>query len=168
MALVVEDGTGLSTAEAFAAVATADTYFATTHVESSAVWSAATTTQKEGVLRYASTYLSNSYRWPGTIAVETQALAWPRDGARDNEGRDLEDTVPSLVVKATVELARFMLSNPANASTSSADLVASVSVGSLSVAFRDSAPAKAFLGYLSILLAPIVVGGFSTARAIRG
>ena len=168
MALVVEDGTGLSTAEAFVSVATADTYFTTTHIESSAVWSAASTPQKEGALRYASTILSNRYQWPGTIAVETQALAWPRDGAYDKEGRSLVDTVPSLVAKATVELARFLLSNPANASTSSADLVASVSVGSLAVAFRDSAPAKAFLGYLNDLLSPIVVGGLNTARVIRG
>jgi hypothetical protein len=162
-----ETGAGLSNADTFASLTDATTYF-TNRPESSAVWSAATDPQREGVLRYATTILNNRYNWPGSIKVETQALAWPRDGARDKEGRDLEDSVPSLIVQATIELARFLLSNPANASTSSADAVSSVTLGSLAVSFRDSAPFKAYLSYLNDLLAPLVVGGVNTARAIRG
>ena len=167
MALTVEDGTGLSSADAFVSLAEGDTYF-TNRPEATSVWGAATDAQQEGAIRYATRALSNRYRWPGSIKVETQALAWPRDGAADNEGRDLEDEVPALLKEATIEFARFLLANPINASISSTDLLSAATVGELSVTFKDSAPARAFLPYLDELLAPIVVGGVTTARAIRG
>lgn len=74
--LIVEDGTGLSTAEAYISVTDADAYFSARGVTA---WTG-TEEAKEAVLRRGATYLDNAYRgkWRGYRSHELQALAWPR------------------------------------------------------------------------------------------
>jgi hypothetical protein len=76
MAIVIEDGTGLSTAEAYISVDDADEYFAARGVTT---WTG-TDAAKEEALRKGATYLDNAYRgkWRGYRSNEDQALAWPR------------------------------------------------------------------------------------------
>jgi len=80
MSLVVEDGTGLSTAEAYISVADADTFFAAE--PRGTEWAALTTSQKEQALRAAARILDLECQWIGFPVSETQALAWPRSNAR--------------------------------------------------------------------------------------
>lgn len=103
MALIVEDGTGLATAEAYISVSDADSYFAL--IGTDAAWTAASTTEKEQALRLGAIYLDGNFRWQGVRATSEQAKDWPRwDVERD--GIVLEtDVVPTEVGRANAEAA---------------------------------------------------------------
>lgn len=77
MSLIVEDGTGLATAESYISVADADTYHSN---RGNTDWAALTTTVKEQLLRKATDYMVAVYRlrWDGYRYVNTQSLDWPR------------------------------------------------------------------------------------------
>lgn len=77
MALIVEDGTGLSNAESFASVAFANTYHTN---RGNALWTG-TDAVKEAALRKATDYIQAKYypRWGGSRMTDAQALDWPRD-----------------------------------------------------------------------------------------
>jgi len=103
---VVEDGTGLSTANSYLSVADADTYHA--NVTQSGDWTAATTAAKENGLIVATQYLENKYRgrWRGRKKLWSQALAWPRYGALDDDGYAMDsEAVPQELQAACAELA---------------------------------------------------------------
>lgn len=78
MSLVVEDGTGMATAEAFGSVADAEAYFAAWGTPTG--WATATTAAKETALRKGARALEAWYRarFVGRRKNETQALSWPR------------------------------------------------------------------------------------------
>lgn len=86
MALVVEDGTGLSTAESYVSVTDATTYHTAHGAPTS--WTNATTAAKESALRLATQYLDVTYglSWQGERIVETMALDWPRYHVVDSDG----------------------------------------------------------------------------------
>ena len=79
MTLIVEDGSGLSSANSYVPLADADAYFAARGV---ADWTAigATASSREAALMQGCRYLENAYRgrWKGFRVHERQALAWPR------------------------------------------------------------------------------------------
>lgn len=105
MALVVEDGSGLSTAESYLSVAATDTYNLV-HAND-ATWIAASTGAKEIALREATQYLEATYfgRWQGSKYSGTQALSWPREDV-ELDGWELDrDTLPQKLLDATAELA---------------------------------------------------------------
>lgn len=116
MAIVVEDGTGLSNANAYAAVATIDTY----HTDrANDDWSDADTEDKEAALIRATFALDYKYRevWKGVRRTQDQALAWPRIAKKDtttaiedDEGYDIAiDAVPQAVIYAVAEVALIEL-----------------------------------------------------------
>lgn len=76
MAVVVEDGTGLTNSDVYVSVAAADVYFSSRGLET---WDG-TTTEKEVALRRGRQYLENAYRgmFKGVRTNRTQALSWPR------------------------------------------------------------------------------------------
>jgi len=103
---VVEDGTGLSTANAYISVADADTYDENHNADSG--WGAAAEAAQQKAIRLATQYLDATYggRWRGMRYVETQALDWPRSSFEDYDGyATAYDEVPSAVEAACVELA---------------------------------------------------------------
>ena len=79
MALIVEDGTGLSTAESYLSVSDADAYFSARNLT---LWASAdfSTAEKEACLRRATDYMGQVFRlrWAGQRVNATQALDWPR------------------------------------------------------------------------------------------
>ena len=80
MALIVESGAGLSTAESYISVADADSYHA---LRGNTSWEALDDIdQKEPALRRATDYMIQVYRtrWKGVRMQATQALDWPRSG----------------------------------------------------------------------------------------
>lgn len=108
MALVVEDGTGKSDAEAYISVADADTYH--TDFTGSSDWTSSTPTTaiKERVLRRAAQVMDNKYilRWRGDRANDLQTLDWPRINAEDPSGFTISSTIiPVEVKRANAELA---------------------------------------------------------------
>ncbi len=106
---VVEDGTGLTTANSFTAVAEADDYvanYATSAV--AAIWNALSTSDKQLYLRQGSSYVDLTYtpRWLGRKTTQYSGLSWPRSYMRDRDRRALaSNNVPKEVKYATAEVA---------------------------------------------------------------
>ena len=111
MALVVEDGSGKSDAESYVSVSDADTYVATNYTTSQSSytsWDAAADATKEIALRRATQYVDARYdgNWRGYAYTTTQALAWPRTVAADNEDNYYDvDEIPQNLKDAVTELA---------------------------------------------------------------
>lgn len=102
----VEDGTGLSTANAYISLADADTYVE--NHSNTATWTDATDANQQKAIRLATQYLDATYgqRWRGTRYTSTQALDWPRSSYINKEGyATAYDEVPAAVEAACVELA---------------------------------------------------------------
>jgi hypothetical protein len=111
MSLVVEDGTGLSTAESYVSVTDADTYHSN---RGHTTWTG-TDAVKEAALRVATAYIDGTYRrrFVGTKYSAEQALAWPRSGAVDADGWPIdEDVIPQALKDATAEAALRELVTP--------------------------------------------------------
>lgn len=110
MPLTVEDGSGLSTAEAFISVSDADAYFTARGVTA---WTGSTTV-KEQALRRATDYMEARYgrAWLGSRRTQEQALAWPRYGVYNRDGYEVpQSSVPQRVRWANAELAMRALTS---------------------------------------------------------
>lgn len=119
MAIVVEDGTGVVTANAYVAVAEVDEILS---VNIHSKWSLiADATTKEKLIRWATRILDERVRWYGKKTHTTSGLAWPRTQVRDRENELIEDNVIPLAVRiATAELADHLISgDPETANTGS-------------------------------------------------
>ena len=105
MALVVENGTGLSNAESYASVADATTYHSNL---GNASWASASGTNQEIALRKATIYLDAKYRgqWRGERILQTMSLSWPRYNVIDDDNFEVVSTaVPQALKNACMELA---------------------------------------------------------------
>lgn len=132
--LTVEDGTGLSNADAYISTDDADTYHGD---RNNGDWSELSTEQKEAAIRYATAWIDARFTWRGTIKEDDQALGWPRENAKDDEGRTLTG-VPKRVSNACAEIALAHTSNALNAVQG--PRVTSESVeGAVSVTYADTA-----------------------------
>lgn len=103
MAFVVEDGTGLATANAYLSVEEANEY----HKErGNAAWIGAVSQKQSAIIR-ATQYLDAMYQWStGYITSAEQGLAWPRIDAVEPNGWPIGyEDVPKVVKHATAELA---------------------------------------------------------------
>jgi hypothetical protein len=128
--LTVEDGTGLANADAYVSLATAATYAS---ARAWTDWAAAADATKEAAIREATVYLDTSYQWRGSIISTAQALAWPREGVTDAEGRDITG-VPARVRDACCELARQQLGAALVTSRTEGE-VQSLTAGSVSITY---------------------------------
>lgn len=165
MALIVEDGSGLSTAESYASVAEFDTYLTETSKTTSA-----TTAQKEAALRIATRYLDGLYQWRGQIKVSTQALGWPRLVYYDSDGRQVTSiAVPEIIKDAACEAAFAHLTNALNPTVTSGSTVTREKVGSLEVEYASWASPVPKLPYITSLLRPLILAGAGSmsARLVR-
>lgn len=105
MALVVEDGSGLSNAESYISVADATTYL--TEIGEEADWTAAQVAAQEAALRLSTSWIDGRYSWPGFPKNDAQALDWPRFDAFDCEGRLVDSgSVPEGVRRACAWVAK--------------------------------------------------------------
>lgn len=104
MALIVEDGTGRSDAEALCSVAFADTYH--TKMGNSA-WTALSTNEKEIALRKGAQYITAKWRarLKGYRVLQAQALDFPRYDVIDPDGFYVDATsVPPAIAIVNAEL----------------------------------------------------------------
>lgn len=105
MALIVEDGSGLASAESYLSVADCTTY--NDAHQAVAAWGASSTDEKERALRNATQYLEAQFtgRWLGNRSTSVQALSWPRAFV-EFDGVVLSSTaLPTRLEDATAELA---------------------------------------------------------------
>lgn len=106
MALVVEDGSGLSTADSYISRDDADTYIGDYSNDSD--WSGASNDDKDRALRRATEWLDGRYadQWLGYRKSTDQALSWPRTGVYDRDGNYVDaDSVPAEVERSTALIA---------------------------------------------------------------
>lgn len=106
MTLILEDGTGLATANSYGSVAEADTYFADRPTQNT-TWAAKSTAEKEEALILATSYLDAEYGadWIGRKQSLEQALDWPREDAVTRDGFSVSSSVPTRLKRATFEAA---------------------------------------------------------------
>lgn len=120
--------------DTYISLADADTYAAP---RGNAAWDAATDAQKEFALTEAAEYLDSSYAFKGTISSTSQALAWPRTGAKDAEGRTIDNaTVPVKIGYAQTRLAFLRLAGPLVLAPDSGK-VTELQAGSVKMKFAD-------------------------------
>jgi len=166
MTLVIEDGTGLSTAESYASEATADAYFL---ARANADWAALSSSAKEIALRQATQHIdaSNVDQWRGTRLNSEQALDWPRwNVVVDGFVLD-SDVLPRVLVEATCEYAlRFATSDTGELAVDVTDdgsiTAESKQVGPLSVSTSYGGSGKSSVAWYrkpDILLARLRSGG---------
>ncbi len=109
MALVVEDGTGLATANSYISEAGADLYHA--NRGDTVSWDGVAS--KEALLVSATDFLKDAsiFPWVGTKKTYLQGLAWPRTGGTERTGQEIPDNVvPATVADATADLALLLSS----------------------------------------------------------
>jgi len=115
MAIVVEDGTGLTNADAFISLAWLKEY----HDARGNDYSAYTDAALEQAIVRATDFISESHHWAGYKIKERghqdgeQALAWPRSYVVDRNGYSVaNDEVPTEIKKATAEVAIYEAGTP--------------------------------------------------------
>jgi hypothetical protein len=180
MALIVEDGTGMATAESYTSVAEADLYFSN---RANTAWAALNTAAKEASLRKATDYLGQVYRlrWKGVRVNGVQALDWPRGFVERDDykyqginGASMiggyfyfpSDEVPKEVKNACAELAL-----KASSEELAPDLGQGVireKVGTLEVEYDKNSPQFTQYRAVNNLLAPLLNGlGGAFRKVVR-
>lgn len=164
MALIVEDGTGLSTAESYISVADASTRHAAL---GNTNWATLTNTEMEQALRRATVYIEQRYRerWKGTRLLRAQALSWPRYGA-EVDGYTLDSNyVPDEIANACADLAL-----KAAAGDLAPDLTRGIvreKVGPLETEYDAFSPQSTRYVSIDGTLAAFLKGSSSMARLVR-
>jgi len=99
-----------------------------------AVWTAATSDNKNRALLQATFYLDRMVDWKGSKYLTTQALRWPRSGVLNLDNEEYPYTsIPTMVKKATAFLAVFLLTRDRYAEPAALGLgVNSASIGGMS------------------------------------
>jgi hypothetical protein len=175
MAIVVEDGTGLPSAQAMASVAEANAYL-TVRGEPEPP-----TATIEAALVRGWEYIENAYRgrWKGRKVWELQALAWPRQGVIDEEGFEIwPNIVPKLVKSANAHAALLHIQSVDLEAAASATMTLTREVNKVgdvssekeyaSAASQRSAGLLVIDSYLSGLVISKPGADFGMVRLIRG
>lgn len=159
MALIVETGAGLATAESYISEVDADTYH---EKRGNTAWDSVT--DKEAALRKATDYLMQNYRmsWKGVRMTATQALDWPRgyvyresflNGASSSFPYLVDDDiVPVEVENACAELALKTATAKLNPDLGK-DIV-SQTVGPISTTYSASSPQQKRYRAIDMMLRP--------------
>lgn len=141
--IVVETGAGLSNANSFCAIDTADQYVAAHggHAE----WEAATLQEKEDWLILATRWINWKFKFNGRKRRETQALAFPRMGLYDEDEYYVShESVPLRVQQATILVAMRLAQGDftpfPDEANSGAVTGSSISVGPIAISEQFSSP----------------------------
>ncbi len=117
-------------------------------------WDTATAAQRAAALIMAARAIdAQDYR--GNITSESQAMAWPRDGVYDREGRPLDPLeVPQMIGCAQAECALAILrEDPAEARDPS---MKRMKAGSVEVEYRAGQSATALRGSVLAMIKPFL------------
>lgn len=161
--LIVENGIGLSNANALVSVADAD---ARHSLLGNSAWTGDNAV-KEAAIARATAYMEQAYRtrWIGCRVNLGQALSWPRFGVVV-DGYSIEsDTVPTDVANACADLALKALSADLNA-----DLTRGIvreKVGPLETEYDAYSPQATRYRAVEMALSPYLKGSSASARLVR-
>ena len=147
MSIIVEDGTGLTTATSYVSLDEADAYAYYTPAATLAQWNEYSDVQKNHLLAYATRLLDQRARWNGTKTVAASALRWPRQSAFDRDNLPVDPhSVPVQVKEAVCDIAMWLAfpgRGPFQVSDSQG--IKSLTVDVLSVTYKDSHDATAIV-----------------------
>ena len=138
--------------------AAADAYFADRAV---AAWAAAPVEARAAALLQATAYLDVAYRFLGRLARPDQALAWPRQGVRDAEGRALTG-IPPAVAAATAELALIALLGDLTPAARGPGHIRRERAGPVEVEYQATPPTGPRFPFVAMLLRDVAVPGGDT------
>ena len=152
MALVIEDGTGLTNSESYVDVAYVDAYFLKRGITE---W--AGLTNREQLIIRAMDYIENNYTYQGTKLISTQALQFPRliNG---------ETVYPIALKNAVCELA--LKSNEEDLLADTDKTTIREKVGALEVEYDPNQDNTKSYNYVNKLLAPYLVSTSSFSYSI--
>lgn len=112
--LILEDGTGLVDANAFAGIAAADAYANLRQTGPFANWAIANESNHVAALIIATAYVEWRWSFAGAIFQDDtdapQALHFPVVALLDKDGRDVSEMVPQTIEDATIEYAARSIS----------------------------------------------------------
>lgn len=108
MALIVETGAGVPSADSWVSLANAATHF----TNYGGFWTGEDAA-KEAALRRAALWLSTAIRWNGAKAYAGNILAWPRTGTADCDASEIAgNVIPQAVIMAQLAAASAELQSP--------------------------------------------------------
>lgn len=170
MALVLDATVGGSSANSYCTRAEGDTYHEA-HLYATA-WTGATSGNKDAALVWATRMLDEQIEWAGEKTTVEQALRWPRGGAYDRDGIEIDsEIIPTFLKHATAELARYLLSSDRQATLdSSAGGVESVKAGSVEVKFDKLDRIAVLPDSVMAMIRSVVndvIGGSNTVKLVR-
>jgi hypothetical protein len=174
MAVVIDATAGGTTANSYATLAEADTYFESKAYSSA--WDAKTDAEKNTLLVDATRMIDYLFDFNGTITNTSprQALKWPRTGAYDCESILIDaDTIPDNVKYAQFEQALYLTAVEATQTSNIKYEEASVGKGAVKAKFNMYYTAQqlgnAVLDYLRCLGKPVssVSGGIKNLTLLR-
>jgi len=114
LTLVVEDGTGKTTANSYATVANGTSYHEA-HIAATA-WTGSAL--QEEALVMATRLIDDGIIFDGIKVDDSQALEWPRFDIKDRSGYLIQSsTIPQALINATAELARWLIGADRTAET---------------------------------------------------
>lgn len=159
MALIVEDGTGKSDANAYCSQAFADAWHLARGIT---LWASMTGAEKDAALVRATHFLVQRYRlrWRGVRRLEAQALDWPRyqvPRVDVDYGDVSSEVVPIEVQQACAELA--FKAAAGDLAPDEGQTVKRKKVDAIEVEYAEgSSPTKRYVA-IDRLLAPYLLGG---------
>lgn len=172
MPFIVEDGTGLADANAYASVAEVTAYA----TDRGLAFTGSQSAQEAAIIR-ATSYLDARYgsRFNGErLRLRLQALVWPRSQATDTDGSLIDGlTVPREIKAATAEAAIRELATPGGLAPDleRGGAVKSLQAGSVEIVYADGAtPLTVMQGIdnaLAGILPPARVGGIQFGKVVR-
>ena len=161
MALIIEDGTQPTGANAYISTADADAYHL---ARSNAAWAEATTGVKEAAILEATTWL-NGQSWKGR-KVASRTMAWPRADVVDGDGWPVATgTVPEVVGMACAELAGEIVAG-SDPLAVQGRAMSEMSVGPISISYEQGAAKAPTFPAVTALLRGLVYGA-GTIRMVR-
>jgi len=167
MSIIVEDGSGLSTAESYISVADASTYFSNRGVTTWA--SIASDALREAALRKATDYMTATYRnrWEGFRYTEDQALDWPREGVVRDSWAVGYDEVPIEVQRACAEFALKAASAELQEDLTRGVVREKIDV--IEIEYDKNSPERTRYSFIDAMLAPFLnsIGTGASVQLVR-
>ncbi len=169
MALITTPGD--EEADSYVSVAEADLYCISYGYTA---WDALDDDDDKGpLLRKATAYLDNQYRgqWKGKATSATQALAWPRDGATNEDFRPIDDDViPRVLKHAAIEAAVAENASPGTLfpQPNTTDRLTKMErVGPIEVMYEPGAVAQTEIDAVADLVLGLLIGGGGTTGFLK-
>lgn len=160
--MIVEDGTGLETANSYISVVDCDSY----HNDRGNVAWIGEDTAKEAALIKATQYIDGRYRriWKGIPLASVQSLCWPREDLYDERDEEIEG-VPTRLKYAVCEAAIRALTDDLNPDLERGGRIKREKIGPINTEYADNAPGRTSIPAVSDLLFGYLKGkGFKVVR----